>query len=298
MSALVSLCTGKLQHKYGDMSALEIAKASGADAVDFNLIENSSAKSDNIYARSDEEIVAYYERVRQKAESLGLIIGQTHGRIKGFRNIAAEDEQLVKDARIDCLATATLKAPVCVMHSATSIFFGPDVDPQFMRDLNFDMFTRILPFARQYNVKVATETFGDATGRNCLDFFGDIREFLMSYHRVCAVEDFKKYFTICVDTGHSNKATRYGQPSAGDVLRMCGGDVTVLHLNDNDTLTDQHKPPLSGSLDWKDIMKALKEIGYKGTYNMEVNLAFFGEALCEDTAAFSVKIMKSLLAQQ
>ena len=45
-------------------------------------------------------------------------------------------------------------------------------------------------------------------------------------------------------------------------------------------------------------MKALKEIGYKGTYNMEVNLNFFGEALCEDTAAFSVKLMKSLLAQQ
>lgn len=280
------------------MRALETAKACGADAVDFNLIENSCTKADNIYAKSDEEIVAYYESVRQKAESLGLLIGQTHGRIKGFRNIEADDETLIKDARIDCLATAALKAPVCVMHSATSIFFGPDVDPQFMRDLNFDMFTRILPFARQYNVKVATETFGDATGRNCLDFFGNIREFLMSYHRVCAVEDFRKYFTICVDTGHSNKATRYDQPSSGDVLRMCGGDVTVLHLNDNDTFTDQHKPPLTGSLDWKDIMKALKEIGYKGTYNMEVNLACFGDALCEDTAELSVKIMKNLLEQQ
>ena len=79
---------------------------------------------------------------------------------------------------------------------------------------------------------------------------------------------------------------------------MCGGDVTVLHLNDNDTFTDQHKPPLSGSLDWKDIMKALKEIGYKGIYNMEVNLACFGDALCEDTAALSVKIMRNLLTQQ
>ena len=38
MEALVSLCIGKLQHKYGDMRALEIAKACGADAVDFNKI--------------------------------------------------------------------------------------------------------------------------------------------------------------------------------------------------------------------------------------------------------------------
>ena len=29
---------------------------------------------------------------------------------------------------------------------------------------NFDMFSKILPFARKYNIKIATETFGDAVG--------------------------------------------------------------------------------------------------------------------------------------
>ena len=31
---------------------------------------------------------------------------------------------------------------------------GANADPALMRDLNFDMFTRILPYAKQYGVKV------------------------------------------------------------------------------------------------------------------------------------------------
>jgi hypothetical protein len=42
-------------------------------------------------------------------------------------------------------------------------------------------------------------------------------------------------------------------------------------------------------------MAALEEIGYSGTYNMEVSLGCFGNALGDHTAAFSIKIMRGLL---
>jgi len=131
-----------------------------------------------------------------------------------------------------------------------------------------------LPFAKQYGVKIATETFGDAVRYDCCDFFGNIDEFMKSYQGICAVEDYKDYFTICVDTGHSNKATRYNNPSVGDVIRKLGKDITLLHLNDNDTFTDQHKIPMTGTIDWNDVLNALDEIEYDGYYNMELNLAW------------------------
>ena len=128
-----------------------------------------------------------------------------------------------------------------------------------------------------------------------MDFFGQYDEFVKSYQRIRAVEDFKDYFTVCMDTGHCNKATRFGQPSAAECIRRIGSEITALHLNDNDTLTDQHKMPFSGSMDWNDIFDALDEIGYNGIYNMELNLNFYGSEVIVDYTAFAIKVLRNFL---
>ncbi len=296
MERKIGISIGELQRKHGDLEALRVAKALGADAVDISLEAQDYRREASIYSKDDAEIRAYYEGLRDRAQALGLEISQTHGRIEGFRNIPAEDDALVDNARRDLLATAALGAPVCVMHTATTIYLGPDADPKLMHQLSFDQFTRILPHARTYGVKVATETFGDATGRNCCDFFGNIKEFLITFQRISAVEDFADWFRICIDTGHSNKATRYNNnPAPADVIRMCGKDIAVLHLHDNDTLTDQHKMPLTGTIDWNDVFDALDEVGYHNVYNMELYLGHFGPDLLEETAAFGIKVLRSFL---
>ena len=43
--------------------------------------------------------------------------------------------------------------------------------------MSYDMFTSVLPYAKEYNVKIATETFGDAVKYSVCDFFGYIDEF-------------------------------------------------------------------------------------------------------------------------
>lgn len=295
----ISFSIEKIQRQYGNKEALRIAKQLGADAVDYALAGSGYYDYENpqsVYSKSDEEIIAHCEEIKRYAKEIGIEICQTHGRYEGFRNQEKEDELLVENMRRDLLATKALGAPVCVVHAVTTIHMGPDYPAKQMQDLNFDMFTRILPYARQYNVKVATETFGDAAEFDTCDFFGNIDEFIKSYNRICAVEDFKEYFTICADTGHSNKASRYNNnPLPADVIRMLGGNVTVLHLNDNDTLTDQHKMPLSGTIDWEDVLNALDEIGYQGYYNMELNLLWYGEELMCETAEFAIKVMRNLL---
>jgi len=297
----IGISTFLLQKEYGDMEALRIAKTIGADAVDFTLDDFRKtydvSNPESVYSRSDEEIVHHFIKIKEYAEKLGLEICQTHGRAKGFVNNKEKDDILIENARRDLLVTSVLGAPVCVLHAVTTIYMGPNCDPKLMHDLNFDMFTRMIPFAKQYGVKVATETFGDAVKYNACDFFGNIDEFIKSYNRICAVDDFKDYFTICVDTGHSNKATRFNNnPSSADVIRMLGENVTVLHLNDNDTLTDQHKIPLSGTIDWEDVFQALKEIDYQGVYNLEVQLKCFGDNMMKETAEFAVKVMRNYIS--
>ena len=59
-----------------------------------------------------------------------------------------------------------------------------------------------------------------------------------------------------------------------------------------------HQIPEDGFKDFETqqtIMDALDEIGYNGVYNMELNLAFYGEELLVDTAQFAVKVLRRFL---
>lgn len=295
MKRKISISIERFQLQYGHRRALEIAKEIGADAVDFNVLMNDYRKKDNIYAKSDEEIVAYFKELRNYATSIGIEIVQTHGRITGFQNKPEEDEALVRNARLDCLATAALGAPYCVMHTVTTIYLGPDADPALMRKLNYDMFMAILPYAKEYGIKLATETFGDAVKFDCCDFFGNINEFLMGYNCIAAHKEYVEHFCVCLDTGHSNKATRFHNPAVPDVVRMLGGSIQCLHLNDNDTLVDQHKIPMTGTIDWTKTFDALDEIGYDGIYNMELSLRCFGKGFEYEEAEFAIKVMRKIL---
>lgn len=300
MERKVSISISMLQKKYGNKEALKIAKDIGADAVDFGMDwfdgTYDCSNPESIYAKSDEEIIAYFSELKKYADELGLEFAQTHGRGPGFKNIPEEDEILLKNARIDCLVTSVLGAPVCVIHAVTSIFMGPTPDPELMHDLNFRQFNEILKYAKQYNIKVATETFGDAVEYDACDFFGNIGEFLKTYERISGEGDNAKYFTVCADTGHSNKASRYNNnPTSANVIRMIGSEITCLHLNDNDTFTDQHKIPMTGTIDWDDVFDALDEIGYSGYYNMELHLPHFGEDFAIETAEFAIKLMRHIL---
>ena len=125
----IGLSIHNLQKKYGDARALELARELGADAVDFN-IANAPAwdfrQADSVYAKSEEEIVEYFTALRRRADELGLVISQTHGRLRGYTLDADNNLAVLKNARLDCLATkalgeyytaldyvVTLELPVC-----------------------------------------------------------------------------------------------------------------------------------------------------------------------------------------
>lgn len=300
MSKKVSLSTFNLQWNFGDVRALEIAAEIGCDAIDFNLYgdEYDVRNPDSIYSKSEDEFVAYFTQLKQKADSLGLAIAQTHGRGSIYRYDEAFNNAMVENARLDCHATKLLGAPVTVFHTVSNIATGPDADKQWMRDTAFERNNIFLKFAKQYGVMIATETFGDAPDYGICNQFGYADEFIALYDRIASFEDNADYFKICVDTGHSNKAFRFGNPTAAEVIRMCGDNIVCLHLNDNDTLTDQHKTPMTGTINWNDVFDALDEVGYDGYYNMELNLNHFGKSMAVETAAFAVKLMKDILARR
>jgi len=68
-----------------------------------------------------------------------------------------------------------------------------------------------------------------------------------------------------------------------------GKDIKYVHLGDNNRL-----PPGSGNLNWREIIKAFKEIGYSGFMSLECALAGNPEIVLPDTAVF----LKSLMIKE
>jgi hypothetical protein len=97
----------------------------------------------------------------------------------------------------------------------------------------------------------------------------------------------------------SNKATRFNDnPKVEDAIRLLGKRINSLHLHDNDTMTDQHKIPMTGCINFPAVLTAFDEIGYDGVYMLEVELSsHFGKDFEEEEGAFAVKVMRQLLRE-
>lgn len=74
-------------------------------------------------------------------------------------------------------------------------------------------------------------------------------------------------FGICLDTGHLNLASK---DQRGFIL-AAGKRLRALHISDNDGTSDQHLMPFSGGeVDFCGVVRALREIGYTGLFNLEI----------------------------
>lgn len=261
---------------YGYERAFEIVKESGFDAIDFSV--EGYKVGDAIYGGSEDAMVSHFTAIRKKAEDLELIISQTHGRCRTyFPDDEASRENFHKVAEKDLQATSILGAPACVQHFINCTRWGKQ-PAEVMRRTSAEMFDNIIPFAEKYKTKIALETFGAArvSGARIRDFFADPNEFLAQYNRMNT-----EYKTICVDTGHTHEAESFWVPPPEEMIRILGGDISILHLHDNSGHWDDHLLPGMGNINWPAVFDALDDVGYSGVYNFELSLRFPGSMLEE-----------------
>lgn len=75
---------------------------------------------------------------------------------------------------------------------------------------------------------------------------------------------------ICLDTGHANIEAQ----DVPSMIRAFADRLQVVHLNDNygriePIYEDLHLFPGYGSLNWPELLRALREVGFRGAINME-----------------------------
>jgi sugar phosphate isomerase/epimerase len=105
-----------------------------------------------------------------------------------------------------------------------------------------------------------------------------------------------EYIAACLDVGHVGLI--YGQ-EAPDSIRALGADrLIALHICDNDYCGDQHQLCGQGKLNWVEILRALREIGYRGDFTYEADGGFLGrfpDYLKPEAARFMYRVGQTLL---
>lgn len=135
-------------------------------------------------------------------------------------------------------------------------------DDRELMEMNLQMYRGLLPAAAEAGVTVCTENiFADGVHMEAVPCF--------STHaaELNALMDQLPGLKVCLDVGH---AVITGQ-SPADMVHQFGGRLAALHLHANDHVHDLHLAPFEGAgMGWEDFCRALKQVNYQGSVNLEV----------------------------
>lgn len=244
----------------GEEHAIRGLAEAGFDAYDLSLF--SMAKYD--YAKQEvvlrghplegKDAVRFVRQLKKVADACGIVCNQSHAPFPVACPAIREKLSLA------LLLTAEAGGEVCIIHP----------DNLKSASENAEMFRELLPIAKSYGVKIATENMW------CWD-----REKDQASFAACATPaDFNAHldalddpdFVACLDIGHAEM--RGIGTSAPEMIRALGPRLRALHVHDNDLAHDSHTLPFTGQIDFEAVTAALREIGYSYDITLEADRYF------------------------
>lgn len=248
---------GSIAKLTGMEKAVELCAKAGFDAWDFSLFDmcqidwQTKLPIQNNHPLNSVNYLKFARELKKIGLDNGIVCNQSHApfpvRIPAVR-------AFLKRA-IEC--TAEAGGEICIIH--------PDNNKS--AEENAEMYFELLPFAKEHGVKIATE--------NMWNWNNEKNE---SSFAACATgEDFKKHIDVvnddflvaCLDLGHAEM--RGSGDGAVNMIKTLGHRLKALHIHDNDRWHDSHQIPFSMDIDFDQIVKALKEIGYDGYFTLEAD---------------------------
>lgn len=247
--------------------AMRMVSEAGFEAVDFPFSAYSSDPGSPLLTDSWRQWV---REVKSLSEELNLPIYQAHASWQQAigENFRYEAPQEVYYRTMEACRTVGCKQ--LIFHPLRQ----PDrVDSLAMRqrihDYNVRWFHDLVSAAEEFDVTINLENTFDShhtqkpgdlpypytTAQDMLDLMHDVGSTRVA---------------ICLDTGHANISAQ----DIPQMIRMFRSDLNTVHLNDNygriePIYEDLHLFPGYGRIEWDAVFKALREVNFRGIYNIE-----------------------------
>lgn len=281
----------------------ELLKRTGFSCTDFSL--NSYLLNTNIYQfeindffdKSIQELEKFFTPHKRGAEAAGININQMHMPYPIYVPKAKKDlnDYLLNEVAVKSMQLcAFLECKNIVIHGFKLAHFLGSEDAEWEQTENFLDF--LAPMAKEMGITVCIENLYDAVGGHLIE--GPCCDARKAVERIDRMNE--KYnaevLGFCFDTGHANLVGIDFE----SFLTMLGDRLKVLHIHDNDGVSDLHQIPFTfaktrenkSSTDWDGFIRGLKNIHFDKVLSFETApvLTAFPEAMKTDALEFIARI--------
>ncbi len=279
--------TSRMSQQFGDKEAIRLLAEIGYDGLDYTMFNKS-----NLEMLDSPNYEEYAVELRNCADKHNIPFTQAHAPFPTIE-FGNDNYNEITRRRIEraIIVSGILGINHVVVHPVTT--------SENQRQINIDFYNSLVPLCREAGVKIALENMfiWSAASNHALPGACSPSEQFCEY----LDELDSDFFVACLDIGHVGliaPACADGKKeTAQDAIRALGKNrLKSLHIHDNDKHTDLHSLPFLHSLDWQQIMKALKEIEYDGDFTLEADnfLMKFPDELLVDASRFMLQVSRYL----
>ena len=240
----------KIHDTFGIRQTFDVFAKAGFQGIDFNndVAEYCTKQHDK----------QFYEELGAYARSRGIAICQAHAPFPSSYTDEAKTAKRFEEI-VQAMENASyLGAPMIVVHPCVHLDFAIEGNPEKLFDYNVDFYTRLIPYAEKFGIKIAIENIGQVSITSTPERLNKLYDTLNN-----------PVFTICFDVGH---CLLQGVDPA-EAIRTLGERLVhgCTHVHDNTGVHDTHTLPYYGNVKWESVMLALADIGYQGDLNYEAS---------------------------
>lgn len=205
------------------------------------------------------------EDIARTIGELGVSIPQAHALLQA--NVAGTDA----DKREDDIRTVLRHIDISAAIGAKTVVVHPGQDISFTESAksslyskNVDGFRRLAEHAGEKGLRIGIENMHDAPGRPGMRAFGVYANEILELIDSIGLEN----VGIIIDTDHTSRQKL--DPAV--FIREAGKKLFGTHMSDCDGTgaVVTHRTPGAGTVEWPGVVKALKDIGYDGLFNLEI----------------------------
>lgn len=284
-------------------TGFHLLKRAGFTAADFSLndyLKNSSlyqSELNSFFDQSVQELEAFFTPHRRGAEAAGITINQMHMPYPSY--VPGADQEL-NDYLWQVVAPKSMSVcaffgcPYIVVHGFKLAYFLGSEEKEWQETEKFIDF--LAPYAKEMGITICIENLYEGVAGHILE--GPCCDAAKAVERIERMNE--KYqaeiLGFCFDTGHANLVGI----DMEDFITVLGSHLKVLHVHDNDGISDLHQIPYTftktrenlPSTDWEGFVRGLRKAGFNGTLSFETApvLSSFPEAMKPDVLAFIAKI--------
>jgi sugar phosphate isomerase/epimerase len=257
-----------------------LLKRLGFSCVDFSLnnylknIDLYNSDINQFFDKTDSELMRFFTPHKEAAKEAGIVINQMH---MPYPNYVPKAKKEVNDYLRNVVAPKSMgvckffECPYIVVHGFKLAYHLGSEEAEWEKTLDFLDF--LAPMAREMGITICIENLYNGIGGHMME--GPCCDVRKAVERIDRMND--KYgaevLGFCFDTGHANLVGLDFE----DFLTTLGGRLKVLHIHDNDGISDLHQIPFTftktrentSSTDWEGFIRGLKAINFDGVLSFE-----------------------------